>query len=112
MSEHKIRVHSESGDQSPWLSIVCPFEANDPERPCIIVDCSLCQEDSCLECLTEHPEEAHTIDGCNYQEWHDGDGVAFVFDVELPVSEALWDGDGFTLKVQPAELLPQKYAGQ
>ena len=91
---HSVKLYSES-DDGPWWMVICPFDLANDDRPCVVVDCPVCVEDSCTACITEKHEGARIIPGqCNYREWADNAGCVLMCEVEFPV-DAIWTGDGY-----------------
>lgn len=56
--------------ENEWVSIRCPHHG--PERPCAVIDCGVCVEDSRRECIEEHG--AIGLNKCWAEEWLDAGG--------------------------------------
>jgi hypothetical protein len=101
VTDHRIVVHQDDGDDFPWVSIECDWGDN-PDRPCIVVDCSRCEDDGSTDCLIEHPAIARAMDGCGVQNWLAACGpegvVVHDMEVRVPVSKVYFDGDGWVLE--------------
>jgi len=96
--QHRLRVRMELDDEHPYIGVVCPFDPDDPARPCLIIDCPVCVESAARECLVEHGATAQS--GCNFREWHQEDGTRMKFLVELPITSVEWTGEGYDLIVE------------
>lgn len=98
MLEHRLVVLLD-GDEMPTFRVECDW-GTDPDRPCLSIDCSRCQETSSPACLTDHPADAEPVPGCGVQQWINAVGFDAVVVKGLRVSasaEVSWDGSGWVL---------------